>query len=344
MSILGKEVPFSDVRKEIKLLSASDDSRTHASMMNLAVFTEDASKLETMYEQVSELTRNHTCRALSIVLDRDAPEQEMTSWVSAHCNMTNGKKTVCCEHLSFLLKGFVRGRLRNTVFSLINSDLPLVFWWQGELSDVFEPHLYTLIDRFIFDSAEWSNPASGYKSLLEAAHEVQRRFVIQDLAWTRSYTYRMAFATMFDNALALDELPKVTETYIEVKDGQETTGLLTLAWLATQAEWTLKGGSAGSYEFISKEGQPLIAHLKSGGHADISELGIVSPNAKFVLKTDETNMIQQIVETENGTQEHIVNKAIQDKIALVEDQLSRGGKNALLRKTIPLFMELLSVA
>jgi len=174
MSILGKEVPFRDIRKELKLLSADDDTRAHASLMNLAVFTEDAGMLEEMYQQVSELTQNHTCRAITIVHDRDSPDREMTSWVSAHCNMTNGKKAVCCEHISFLLKGFVYGRLRNTIFSLINSDLPLVFWWQGDLSDVFEPRLYTLIDRFIFDSTEWADPAAGYTRLLEAADEVHR--------------------------------------------------------------------------------------------------------------------------------------------------------------------------
>lgn len=345
MSILGKEVPFRDIRKELKLLSAGDDARAHASLMNLAVFTEDATQLEQMYEQVSELTRNHTCRALTIVLDREAPEQEMTSWVSAHCNMTNGKKAVCCEHISFLLKGYVYGRLRNTIFSLINSDLPLVFWWQGDLSDVFEPRLYTLIDRFIFDSTEWSDPAAGYESLLIAADEVQRRFIIQDLAWTRSYTYRLAFAAMFDTALAQEELPNLSEAFVQVREGEETVGLLLLSWLATQAGWTLKGGEGSTYEFLNSDGKVIKGALKIGGDDSISAFGVSSEKAKFVLQSNRENkMIEQVVSNESGEHTYMVSSMIEDKVALVEDQLSRGGKNALLRKTIPLFMDLLRVS
>ncbi len=345
MSILGKEVPLKDVRKELKALFPDDDTRTHASLMNLAVFTEDATKLEEMYQQVAELTHNHSCRALSIALDRDAADPKITSWVSAHCNMTNGKKTVCCEHLSFLLEGYVTGRLRNTIFSLINSDLPLVFWWQGELSNVLEPRLYTLIDRFIFDSTEWADPLASYQLVLEARKEVQRRFVIQDLAWTRSYAYRLAFAAMFDNHLVSEELPNICEAFVQVQKGKETSGLLLLSWLATQAGWTLIRGAAtsGVYEFKNQAGDAIHTRINIGGETEISQLGVISPSASFLLSTDSaTGNIEQTLITSHGTQRQLTGAATQGKIALVEDQLSRGGKNALLRKVIPLFLELLA--
>ncbi len=346
MSLLGKEVPFSDIRKEFKLLSSGDESRTHASLMNLAVFTEDAGQLNAIYEQVSELTQNHTCRALSVALDRNASEQGMTSWVSAHCNMTNGKKTVCCEHLSFLLKGFVHGRLRNTVFSQINSDLPLVFWWQGELSDVFEPRLYTLIDRFIFDSAEWADPKAGYERLLTAAEDVQRRFVIQDLAWTTSYPYRLAFASMFDGALAEQEFSKINAGTIKVSEGGKTAGKLALAWLATQAGWSLLSGNSEGYDFKSATGSSIQVRFEVGGTTPISHIGVSSPEVSFRLQTEEaTNTIQQVITSNAGEQTLSVGSAMRaGKVALVEDQLSRGGKNTLLRKAIPLFLEILATS
>ena len=341
MSILGKEVPFKDIRNELKGLAEGDESRTTATLMNLAVFTEDASQLEQIYSQVSDITQNHACRALSIALDRNAEEETITSWVSAHCNMMNGKKTVCCEHLSFHLRGYVYGRLRNTVFSLLNSDLPLVFWWQGELSDVFEPRLYTLIDRFIFDSSEWSNPYDGYKSLLTATQEVKRRFVIQDLAWTRSYAYRLAFASMFDRRIAQEQLPKVRAGIVKVAEGMESTGLLLLSWLATQARYMFVKGGDGEYYFEKADGSPVKLMLQVGGETDISEISLATDEVSFALKTN-GSAIEEVVEGKDTSYTLLVGTAISEKIDLVEDQLSRGGKNQLLRKTIPLFLELLS--
>ena len=141
MSTLGIEVPLEKMAKELKALWADDAARTNACMMNLAVFTEDAAQLEENFQRISTLTADHSCRAISVALDRDAEESSITSWLTAHCNMSNGKKTVCCEQLTFLLKGYIPGRMRNTVFANLNSDLPLVFWWQGALTEVFEPRL-----------------------------------------------------------------------------------------------------------------------------------------------------------------------------------------------------------
>ena len=311
-------------------------------MMNLAVFTEDHTALEANHQLIAELTRNHTCRALSIALDRNASEASTTSWVSAHCNMSNGKKTVCSEQISFLLTGYVTGRMRNTVFSNLNSDLPLIFWWQGELSEVFEPRLYTLIDRFIFNSSDWFNPAEGYSRLLEAADDVKRRFVIQDLAWTQSYYFRLAFASLFDEALAQQQFPHISEVAVQVGEGKRSVGLLLIAWLANQAGWSLKGGNQnGLFTFENPEGLLIQASLTESGSEPIYELGIASDDAGFLLRKNEgENFIQQYIQGENGIQQMTASAGSNEQIDLVADQLSRGGKNALLRKTIPLFMEL----
>ena len=342
MSILGVEVPLGKIAKELKTLWADDTSRTNASLMNFAVFTEDVDQLEQNYHRISKLTENHSCRALSIALDRNASEESITSWVSAHCNMSNGKKTVCCEHLSFLLKGYVTGRMRNTVFSNLNSDLPLVFWWQGELTDVFEPRLYTLIDRFIFDSNEWASPKEGYATLLNALEDSQKRLVIQDLAWTVSYNVRLAFAAMFDEAIAQSEFSNIKEASIQVGEGYLSSGLLLVAWLANQAGWKFICKVSTGYHFENAAGEPIHIALNVKGTHPISELGVASENGSFLVKQNPNeNYLHQVTQTDCGTSELTTSAGTFDDVSLVADQLSRGGKNALLRKTLPLYLELL---
>lgn len=341
MTTLGAEVPLGSINKELKALIDNDTSRTNACMMNFAVFTENANHLEANSAQIAELTRNHSCRALSVALDRHADERSITSWVTAHCNMSNGKKSVCCEQLSFLLKGYVSGRLRNTVFANLNSDLPLIFWWQGELTDVFEPRLYTLIDRFIFDSEEWSDPKTNYAKLRAAADDVQRRFVIQDLAWTRSYFMRLAFAAIFDEATAESEFSQLNSVSIQVGEGYRTTGLLLLAWLARQAGWTLTDKTESHYAFTSSEGVEISAHLSEEGDIPLAELGVASESASFLVQQQAgDDYLTQVISCPHGTHQLTSSAGSTIPVDLVADQLSRGGKNALLLKTLPLFLEL----
>ena len=75
--------------------------------------------------------------------------------------------------------------MRNTVFAHLDSDLPLVFWWQGELSDVFEERLYSRIDRFIFDSRHWSRPETQFLRLNAAIGDGDGSFIPHDLSYTR---------------------------------------------------------------------------------------------------------------------------------------------------------------
>ena len=74
-------------------------------------------------------------------IDRDEPLPGLRAWITAHCHLAHGRKSVCCEQIAFYLTGKVTGRFRNTVFAHLNSDLPLVFWWQGELSEILTERL-----------------------------------------------------------------------------------------------------------------------------------------------------------------------------------------------------------
>jgi len=176
--ILGQEVAIGSIDAELRKLWAVDKARTNACLINFAFYSEQKGSLTLNSRIVSELTRDHASRALLIEMDRSASQPSLRAWVTAHCHLSQGKKSVCCEQIAFALTGVSRGRLRNTVFAHLSSDLPLILWWQGELSPIFEERLYSVIDRFVFDSSSWSNPQASFTIIDQAVHGSRPRSLV----------------------------------------------------------------------------------------------------------------------------------------------------------------------
>lgn len=351
-SDLGREVQVGSIEIELKRLWEADKASTNASMMNLAIYSEDPSSLIENSEAIQSLTREHACRAILIGRDREASDTRIRAWITAHCHLAHGKKSVCCEQLSFLMGGWAAGRMRNTVFAHLASDLPLIFWWQGELSDLFEPVLYRMIDRFVFDSAEWAEPGESFEKIREAG-EVNEALVLQDLAWTRSNHVRLAVASLFDDLVAQRALGEVNAVRLVAQPGQRTTALLVIAWLATQAEWRIglelgiaaerAAGCDECYSFESKDGRSITVNVEWDAEgAPISRLEISAPECLVsVWRDSEEDLLHQRLACPGH---ELCLRGPADPLAsadLVADQLSRGGKNGLFRKTWPLFVELL---
>lgn len=347
-SVLGKEVSIGSVDKELRLLWENDDANTNASLINFAVFSEKKGAIVANSEIVSEITREHACRALLIDIDRSDPEASIRAWIKAHCNLSGGKKSVCCEQIAFQLTGRATGRLRNTVFAHLNSDLPLVFWWQGELSSIFNDRLYSLIDRFVYDSAEWSNPLEAFQTI-QAAIDDSDHFLPMDFEWTRSYQMRLAIAGLFDDPIAARSLDHINQVTIQVHPDHETAGLQILAWMLKRLEWSssaelgLDTDSGNQYHFESKNGNSITAviDIKEASES-VGLLEISSPDCKVRVSRElgSSYLHQQIDAGCHQVNSHT--PAHKDTPAeLVMDQLSRGGKNTLYRDMLPAFIELI---
>jgi len=355
-SALGLEVPVGSIDGELRKLWEADEASTNASLMNLALYSEDPDSLQKNSEAARQLTREHACRVLLISMDRDAPEANIRSWITAHCHLAHGKKSVCCEQLAFLLSGKVAGRLRNTVFAHLASDLPLVFWWQGELSDIFEEPLYRMIDRLIVDSSSWADPVAGFERLGEAMANARRRMVLQDLAWTRTYHFRLSVAALFDDLVAQRALKEVDVVRIVAHPGHRVSALMLLAWVATQAQWRTglelglvaerAAGCDECFVFESREGRSISARVEwDETAAPLGLVEILAPGCKVSVQREVGAVyLQQRLECPG----HVVSQcgpADEDSdMGLVANQLSRGGKNSLFRKVLPAFLELLGVS
>ena len=188
--------------------------------MNFAIYSEAPGSLEENTATISEITEEHACRALVIFARPDKNAMDARAWITAHCRLTGGgSKAVCSEQIAFNLCGQCSSLIRNIVFANLESDLPLVVWWQGELTGRFDERFFSRIDRLIVDSGTWPAPADQFRRLAEARAESSARFLLHDLSWTRSFDLRVAIASLFDDKDLLSALPKLESVRISAQQG-----------------------------------------------------------------------------------------------------------------------------
>lgn len=350
---LGQEVRVDQIDKSLRQLWATDESRTNACLINFAIYSEQSGSLQKNSTIVGKLMHEHACRALLIEMDRSNTEASIRSWIMAHCYLSGGRKSVCCEQIAFRLTGVSRGRLRNTVFAHLASDLPFIFWWQGNLSPMFEDHLHAVVDRFIFDSDEWTDPANGFSSIARASQKKTSKMIIQDLAWTRSFPYRTALASLFDDPMAMPAFAAVNDVEIIYHPSYRMAALQLLAWLQVQSTWNtgleLQRSASRSengneiFHFLNAKGQAITAKLTADANsAPLGGLHLRGDDVCFLVRRTaghcHLQLHSQIGEHHVETLQPI---SCDESCSLIGEQLARGGKNSLYRKILPAFMELL---
>jgi len=129
---LGASVELGRIGPELKKRwEQSESAMTRASLVNLAVYSEQPGSLEKNTQLIAKITENHACRAIVIGADCKAKENRVEAWISAHCHVSRaGSKQVCSEQISFLLQGPCTTLLPSIVFSHLDSDFPFYLWWQ----------------------------------------------------------------------------------------------------------------------------------------------------------------------------------------------------------------------
>lgn len=339
---LGIEVPVGAIDKELRKLWEQDDAQTNASLMNLAIYCEREGSLAENSRIIRKLTSEHACRAILVEINRRATEASLRAWITAHCHLAAGKKSVCCEQVAFHLTGRVTGRFRNTVFSHLNSDLPLIFWWQGELSDVFTERMVAVIDRLIIDSSVWQDPASSFIMIDEAA-QANDDLVVQDLAWTRSWQFRVGIAGLFDDPIAQSALPNLSRVQIIHHPGHRNSALQVLAWLAVQAGWEQADRSAEGFTFRAKNGRMVEAILLADpASAPLGKVEIASEEVVVRVSRDAgASHVSRQIHSVGYTASSLSPADPDEDAELVGLQLSRGGKNSLYQKILPRFRAML---
>lgn len=342
LAILGQEVPLDQVDKALKELWGKDEARTRASLMNFAIYSEDPSSIEANTKLLEEITHEHACRGL-LLLALPGGKQNSRAWITAHCQLHEGQKSVCSEQVSFLLEGGSMNQVRNIVFAHLDSDLPLVCWWQGDLSANFSERFYSVMDMLFIDSSNWSNPARDFAALRNALSQTTARFRVYDLSWLRSHLFRTALASCFQDSIALAELPNLRRIEITHSTGHRLAGLFIAAWIA--ARMNCKLDTSGGIKLITTEGNAIVVSFREElGEEALLGISLASNRASFTVSRNcgAAYVCTKVVIQDQKHEEMLPADLVTDS-ALISEQLSRLGGQSLYIQMVPMLHEMLSV-
>jgi glucose-6-phosphate dehydrogenase assembly protein OpcA len=322
---LGLPVEIGKIDRELKRLWAEGGgAKTRASLINLAVYSEAAGSLPENTKIISEITEDHSCRAIVIAANPTATENRVEAWINVHCHVSRaGSKQVCSEQLSFLLDGPSARLLPNIVFSQLDSDLPLYLWWQGEFSDPMDPQLWAWVDRVIYDSQTWNDFRAQMERVETAQADAKQRIVLCDLNWTRLMQIRLALAQFFDHPTSQAHLEEIDRVEIDFGPGSRSTALLLAGWLAAQLEWTdARQPATDRLSFRSKSGGEIAVSLSEKAGEPIGRCAVRCGSLEFKVAHSPK---ADLLDVATGERSCRMPAGRNDTVRLMSEELMRGG-------------------
>jgi len=327
---LGVPVEISRIDQELKKLwQDSEGAMTRASLMNLAVYSEETGSLNKNTQLMAKMTENHACRAIVIEANCNATEDRVDAWISAHCHVSRaGSKQICSEQISFLLKGGCTTLLPNIVFSHLDSDLPFYLWWQEEFCEPMDPQLWAWVDRVIYDSQGWEDFRPQMRLVESVEQEAKQRIVLCDLNWTRLDNVRFALAQFFDHPASHHRLAKISKVRIDFAPGFRSTALLFIGWLAAQLAWRIENlKSSRELRFFAPSGREVDIELRERDGEPIHEVVLTSGDVEFCVTHAECGDLLEVSRSKPGEKRmpQLMPAGKNDPVSLMSEELMRGG-------------------
>jgi glucose-6-phosphate dehydrogenase assembly protein OpcA len=343
---LGIPVEISRVDQELKKLwQESEGAMTRASLMNLAVYSEETGSLNKNTQLMAKITENHACRAIVIEADCRARENSVDAWISAHCHVSAaGSKQVCSEQISFLLKGGCATLLPNIVFSHLDSDLPFYLWWQEEFREPMDPQLWAWVDRVIYDSQGWTDFHAQMRLVESAEQEAKQRIVLCDLNWTRLDHVRFALAQFFDHPASHHHFAKIRKLRIDFAHGFRSTAVLFAGWVAAQLNWRAdKAKSSHELRFIGPSGRKIDIELGERDGEPIHEIALTTGDIEFRVSHAKCGDLLEVsrMKTEEKRVPQLMPAGKNDLVSLMSEELMRGGPHDVYLHAVNCVRELL---
>ena len=327
---LGVPVEVGKIDQKLKKLwQESEGAVTRASLMNLAVYSEEQGSLDRNTQLMARITEDHACRAIVIEADCDAESDRVDAWISAHCHVSRaGSKQVCSEQISFRLNGGCTTQLPSIVLSNLDSDLPLYLWWQHEFREPMDPQLWTWVDRVIYDSRPWQDFQAQMRLVESAQAEAKQRIVLCDLNWTRLDKVRFALAQFFDHPASHHRLAKISKLRIDFARGFRSTALLFVGWLAAQLNWRAeKKNGKNKLQFISSSGRKIDIEIRQRDGQPIHEVALTAADIEFVVTHAKCGDLLEVSRGKPGGKRipQLMPAGKDDPVSLMSEELMRGG-------------------
>jgi len=332
---LGLQVEIGSIDRELKKLWEQGESAlTRASLVNFAVYCHGRESMVRNTALISQLMQSHACRAILIGVEPEVPKTDVQAWIDAHCHITReGAKQVCCEQISFLLQGDVRGLIPNIVFSHLDSDLPLYLWWQGDFTESADQQLWTWVDRLFFDSLDFSDPNTQLHFLRANIMPAAPRMVLCDLNWGRSLFLRQAIAQIFESPDNLAQLKAIKRVSLSYAPGYRTTASLVVGWMISQLNWHLESICKDN---ISFDCLGLELHETEGAPISECTLSSEDSSANFSLKREKDSPFWHaaICRPDGCDRHHLFPAGEDDALTLLDEELMLGGKHLVYLKAL----------
>jgi len=334
--IPGIPVPMEGIERELgRLWKESGEDKTRASLINLAVYNEKPGSLENNSAIISGLAGEHAMRAILVEADPKTPGSSAEAWINMHCYPRGPKGgAVCSEQVSFRLSGEAARSLQSVVFSHLDSDLPLVLWWQADFQPPVKGKLWRWVDRLLFDSRHWKDPVGQFANVSAIAGLAEARMVLCDLNWARSLPVRQAIAGLFDAPGALAEIPMLRRFEITHAPGYRTTALLLGGWLADRLGWTPDPAERGAFRNASGESSRLELR-ETEGHS-IGRLLVTSAKNSFEVVREPAS--DCYASTAAGESVHspvrMVRAPREETREILLSELARGGSHPLYPRAV----------
>ena len=337
---LGLAVEVGRIDRELKRLWAEGEgTKTRASLLNLAIYSDSPGSLTQNTGIIKEITEDHACRAIVVAANPGAKENRVEAWINVHCHVSHaGSKQVCSEQLSFLLEGPCARLLPNIVFSQLDSDLPLMLWWQGEFSDPMDPQLWAWVDRVVYDSQTWGDFRAQMQRVETAQKEAKQRIVLCDLNWTRLVQIRLALAQFFDHPASHAHFDKIENVEIDHAAGFRSTAVLLVGWLAAQLQWTHGKQTKDGLSFRGAKGDEIKIALRQKAGEPIGRCGMRCGSAEFVV-THAKNA--DLLDVAAGERRCRMPAGQNDAVRLMGEELMRGGPHRIYLRAVNCVREFL---
>jgi glucose-6-phosphate dehydrogenase assembly protein OpcA len=283
-----------------------DGAVMRARVLNLLVYVSSAASLDEVNKLLSEITSAHPCRVIVMLAEREAADQDIEMFISAHClaQVGGGHKNLCGEQVTLKARGRFTVELPSAAIPLIVPDLPIFLWWRDapRLHDQIFENLSRAADRVVIDSADFGQP---YDDVRELVALLQRRraehAAISDLNWARLTSWRTLLASFYDVEEYCAALSNINRVRIEYVPHSFAPGLvapkaLILAgWLASRLGWhavperSLKqdgqGDASHAAATFEKDGRQIAVEF-SGVERDQRMQGWI---ARIELSAEETD-------------------------------------------------------
>src|SRR5882724_10464844 len=259
----SKGIDIGKIEAQLKSLwqdEKSEDGKeshavTRARVLNLLVYVDSEDEAKTLDDTLTETTTRHPARALVMIVDKNAAKQDLQAWVSSRCQLQGPSgKQICCEQVTFQVKGDLAKELPSAVNPLLAPDLPVFLWWSAvpSLKDPIFSRLAEMSDRIIIDSADFTNPRKDIATLGHVLKQHAGEVGVSDFNWARLTQWRTLFASFYDVPDYRSYLDRVNELVIEYaprttgSDDISTRALLLAGWLADSLGWKLDTESSAS--------------------------------------------------------------------------------------------------